>query len=86
MFRESLAICITLGFAVSFAAAGGDTPSLANLSAADMVEKNVAAHAGFEAWRRVQTMSIVSKVALGRSRGSGSGASRGLPKDSLTWS
>jgi hypothetical protein len=88
MFRDSLAICISLGFAVSLAAAGGDTPSLAKLSAADMVEKNVAARGGLQAWRAVQTISMVWKLAQRQSWGcsSGSGSSRGLPKDSLTWS
>jgi hypothetical protein len=87
MFRESLAICIFPGFAVSLAPAGGDTPSLAQLSVADIVEKNVAALGGLQAWRAVQTMSMVWKLAPGRSRGSSSssGSSRGRPKDSLTW-
>jgi hypothetical protein len=65
MFRKSLAICISLGFAVSLAAAGGDTASLAKLSAADIVEKNVAARGGLQAWRAVQTMSMQGKLGAG---------------------
>src|SRR5882672_7149874 len=38
MFRKSLAVCISLAFAVSLAAAGGETPSQVKLSAAAIVE------------------------------------------------
>jgi len=58
MFRKSLAVCISLAFAVSLTATGGETPSEAKLSAAAIVEKNVAARGGLQAWRAVQTMSM----------------------------
>src|SRR5260370_41476396 len=53
MFRKSLAVCISLAFAVSLAAAGGETPSQVKLSAAAIVEKNVAARGGLQAWREI---------------------------------
>src|SRR5437879_13718650 len=65
MFRKSLAISISLAFAVSLAAAGGETPSEAKLSAAAIVEKNVAARGGLQAWRGVQTMSMQGRLGAG---------------------
>src|SRR5437868_7371294 len=68
MFRKSLAICLSLAFAVSLAAAGGETPSEAKLSAAAIVEKNVAARGGLQAWRGVQTMSMQGRLGAGGNR------------------
>jgi hypothetical protein len=65
MFQKSLGICISLAFAVSLAAAGADAPSPANLSAAAIVEKNVVARGGLQAWRTVQTMSMQGRVGAG---------------------
>lgn len=68
MFRKSLAISISLAFAVSLSAAGGETASPAKLSAAAIVEKNVAARGGLQAWRGVQTMSMQGKLGAGGNR------------------
>jgi hypothetical protein len=65
MLRKILGICIPLAFAISLAAAGEDSPSRANLSAADIVDKNVAARGGLQAWREVQTMSLAGKLTAG---------------------
>jgi hypothetical protein len=65
MLRKTLGICISLAFAISLAVAGEDSPSRANLSAADIVDKNVAARGGLQAWRAVQTMSLAGKLTAG---------------------
>ncbi len=68
MFRKSLAICISLVFAVSLTATGGETASQAKLSAAAIVEKNVAARGGLQAWRGVQTMLMQGRLGAGGNR------------------
>ncbi len=68
MFRKSLAICISLVFAVSLTATGGETASQAKLAAAAIVEKNVAARGGLQAWRGVQTMSMQGSLGAGGNR------------------
>jgi len=68
MFRKSLAISISVAFAVSLTAARGETPSEAKLSAAAIVEKNVAARGGLQAWRAVQTMSMQGRLGAGGNR------------------
>src|SRR4029077_18407956 len=70
MARKSLVafvICITLALSISLFAAG-DTPTGANLSAAAIVDKNVAARGGLQAWRAVQTMSLGGKMGAGGNR------------------
>ena len=68
MFRKSLSVCNLLAFAISLAAAA-DTPQTGTkLSAADIVEKNVAARGGLQAWRAVQTMSLSGKLGAGGNR------------------
>jgi len=64
MFRKSLGICLSLVFSVSLTATGGETASQAKLSAAAIVEKNVAARGGLQAWRGVQTMSMQGRLSL----------------------
>jgi hypothetical protein len=68
MFRKSPAICISLVFAVSLTATGGETASQAKLSAAAIVEKNVAARGGLQAWRGVQTMLMQGRLGAGGNR------------------
>src|SRR2546421_7340081 len=68
MFRKSLTICLSLAFVVSLPAAGGETPSEGKLSAAAIVEKNVAARGGLQAWRGVQTMSMQGRLGAGGNR------------------
>ena len=65
MFRKSVGICISLALASSLAAAADASQSGAKLSAADIVDKNVAARGGLQAWRAVQTMSLSGKLGAG---------------------
>src|SRR5205807_8765376 len=67
MVRKSLAVfvvCISLALGISLFAAG-DAPTGSNLSAAAIVERNVAARGGLQAWRAVQTMSMQGKLGAG---------------------
>jgi hypothetical protein len=59
-FRQ---ICGSLILAACMAEVAAAAP--ANLSAADIVTKNVAARGGLEAWRAVKTMSLSGKMAAG---------------------
>lgn len=65
MSRKSLAIIVSLAFAVSLAAATENPPTEAKISAADIVAKNVAARGGLAAWRAVQTMTMEGKMGVG---------------------
>jgi hypothetical protein len=65
MFRKLLAICIPVGFAISLTAADESPSSGAKLSAAQIVDKNVAARGGLQAWRAVQTMTLAGKLGAG---------------------
>jgi hypothetical protein len=64
MFRKSLVICGSLALAISLAA-DDLSPSRATLSAPVIVDKNVAARGGLQAWRAVQTMSLSGKLGAG---------------------
>jgi hypothetical protein len=67
MIRKSmlvLAVCASLALAISLFAAG-DTPTGTNLSAAVIVDKNITARGGLQAWRAVQTMSMEGKMGAG---------------------
>ena len=68
MLPKSLMFCISLAFAASFAAAADIPPSGAKLSAAQIVDKNVAARGGLQAWRAVKTMSLAGKLGVGGNR------------------
>jgi hypothetical protein len=65
MLRKTLGIFISLALVISAAAAGETSPSPANLSAAAIVDRNVAARGGLQAWRAVQTMSFAGKLTAG---------------------
>jgi len=65
MFRKSLGICMSLAFPFSLAAAVVDTASQSKLTAAAIVDKNVAARGGLQAWRTVQTLSLAGKMGAG---------------------
>jgi hypothetical protein len=56
MLRKTLAILISAAFALSLNAAPGTSPTVSKLSAAEIVDKNVAARGGLQAWRGVQTV------------------------------
>ena len=63
MLRTLKAIPVSLACAAALAAA--DTPPEVRLSAADVVDKNVAARGGLAAWRSVQTMTLSGKLGAG---------------------
>jgi hypothetical protein len=65
MLRKLLGICTSLVLAGSLATASETSPSPAKLSAAAIVDKNVAARGGLQAWRAVQTMSLEGKLGAG---------------------
>jgi hypothetical protein len=66
MFRKLLAICISLTSLITLAAAvDSPAPTQARLSAAEIVDKNVAVRGGLQAWRAVQTMSMEGKLGAG---------------------
>ena len=66
MLRKLLVVCISMAFGLSLAAAQKNTPSSrAHLSAAEIVEKNVAARGGLQAWRAVQTLSLSGNMGAG---------------------
>lgn len=65
MLQKTYAIFTLVMLAVSLALAV-DTPSArAGLSAAQIVDNNVAARGGLQAWRAVQTLSIEGKMGVG---------------------
>ncbi len=68
MLRRSVAICFCLVFTALVAVAADKPASSEGLSAAQIVEKNVAARGGLQAWRAVQTMSLAGKMGVGGNR------------------
>ena len=71
MIRKSLVvfvICVSLALAISLGAAVDSPSTGANLSAAAIVDKNVAARGGLQAWRAVQTMTMEGKLGAGGNR------------------
>jgi hypothetical protein len=65
MFRSLLGIVISTAFAVTLAAAPSNASSQAALSAAQIVDRNVAARGGLQAWRGLQTLSLQGKMGAG---------------------
>jgi hypothetical protein len=65
MFQRLLGILIATAFAISLAAAPNGGSSQAKLSAAQIVDRNVAARGGLQAWRKVQTLSLEGKMGAG---------------------
>jgi hypothetical protein len=65
MLRKFLVVSISLAFSISLAAGANTTSSRAQLSAAEIVDKNVAARGGLQAWRAVQTLSLEGKMGAG---------------------
>jgi hypothetical protein len=65
MFRRSLAVFVSVAFALSLAAAPNTPPSAVKLSAAEIADKNVAARGGLQAWRTVATLSLEGKMGAG---------------------
>ncbi len=64
MLRMLQAVAIPLALAASLTAAETSV-ARARLSATEIVDKNVAARGGLEAWRAVQTMSLIGKLGAG---------------------
>jgi hypothetical protein len=65
MLRKTYGIFTLVTLTVSLALAA-DTPSgRVSLSAAQIVDKNVAARGGLQAWRAVQTLSLEGKMSAG---------------------
>ena len=65
MLRKLVVCCIFPACVVSIARAADPPASQPKLSAAQIVDKNVAARGGLEAWRAVQTLSLAGKLSAG---------------------
>lgn len=65
MLRKLPVVCICLTFAISLAAAPDTSSPGAQLSASQIVDKNVAARGGLQAWRAVATLSLAGKMGAG---------------------
>ena len=65
MFRKTLAMLICIAFTLSLNAAPDTSPTAPKLSAVEIVDQNVAARGGLQAWRAVQTMTITGKLGAG---------------------
>ena len=65
MLRKFLVVSISLAVCIPLAAERNTTSPRAQLSAAEIVEKNVAARGGLQAWRAVQTLSLQGKMGAG---------------------
>jgi hypothetical protein len=64
MTKRSLVVCLLLVFAASFAATASSSTST-KLSATEIVEKNIAARGGLQAWHAVQSISFEGKMGAG---------------------
>src|SRR5215469_14033529 len=58
-------ICGSLILAACMTEVAAAAPAKANLSAAEVITKNVAARGGLEAWRAVKTMTLSGKTGAG---------------------
>jgi outer membrane lipoprotein-sorting protein len=65
MLRKTLGIFISFALVSSAFAAGETSPVPVSLSAAAIVDRNVAARGGLQAWRAVQTMALAGKLTAG---------------------
>jgi len=65
MHRKSLVLCMLIAAGSLMATAADKTQPPTKLSAAAIVEKNVAARGGLAAWRKVQTISLSGKIDAG---------------------
>jgi hypothetical protein len=68
MFRRTLAVSSFVVLAVSLLLAADVPRPGINLTAAQIVEKNVAARGGLQAWRAVQTLEMSGKMEAGGDR------------------
>ena len=58
-------VCISMAFAIPLAAGPNTSAPRTQLSAAEIVNKNVAARGGLEAWRAVLALSLQGKMGAG---------------------
>lgn len=65
MLRTIYSVCTLVLLAVSSVVAADTSSKPAKLSAAQIVDKNVAARGGLQAWRAVQTLSLQGKMGAG---------------------
>jgi outer membrane lipoprotein-sorting protein len=66
MLRKKILSSLALCFCLPLVGSGQDNQTAAvNLSAAQIVERNVAARGGLEAWRAIQSMSWTGRVQAG---------------------
>lgn len=65
MFRRMLGVLICTAFAMSLAGAPHNASLQAGLSAAQIVDRNLAARGGLQAWRAVQTLSLQGTMGAG---------------------
>jgi outer membrane lipoprotein-sorting protein len=65
MSRRTVLVGSFLVLAVSLALGADSTSSVANLTAEQVIEKNVAARGGLQAWRAVRTLSMSGKMDAG---------------------
>ena len=65
MLRKMYGILTLVTLAVSLVEAADTQSAQAGLSAAQIVDKNVAARGGLQAWRAVQTLSLQGKMGAG---------------------
>jgi len=62
MLRKSLTVLMSLAFGAALLAADNPSPQL---SATEIVSKNVEARGGLQAWRTVQTMTVSGNMGVG---------------------
>lgn len=65
MIRGKLLVQLSLAIAVSVGAVAGANAQQATMSAAEIVNKNVSARGGLQAWRAVQALSMSGKMEAG---------------------
>jgi outer membrane lipoprotein-sorting protein len=65
MFHESLSASVLLALTISPAVGANTASTATGLSAAEIVDKNVAARGGLPAWRAVQALSMTGKMDAG---------------------
>jgi hypothetical protein len=65
MSRRILVVCLCLSFAALRAAATDNSRAHASLSAAQIVDKNVAARGGLQAWRGVEALLMSGRLDAG---------------------
>ncbi len=65
MLGKLLAVSASLVLSISIASAANPTQPRATLSASEIVNRNVTARGGLQAWRAVQSISMVGKLGAG---------------------